>query len=168
MIHYLGHDGVRTIVFPVQTVHVPLNHMVSQSIGGFDQRVVIVAVRRTEQKHVFAGQLFDFIVYFLDLVFAFFRTQLGHLLVIFTVISQIMSCVRNRFYIFRIRFYPSSGHEKCSFNVVLCQDGEKIVGVFISPGECHIAEYECILFICAKNISLHTWIYYQKYVKIQK
>lgn len=76
MLHYFGDNGVCAVVLPVQTVHIPLYHMISQAVCGLYERIVIVAVGRAEQHHIFPGQFLYLFVYFLNLFLAVFRAEL--------------------------------------------------------------------------------------------
>ena len=102
--------------------------------GIFYHIIVIVSVRRAEQEHVIAGQLFDLVVYGHEFLRLLLIAELCHIFVVFAVVAQIMSCLVNLFYIIRITGNPTAGHEKGGLYLVFGQDIQKSGCILIAPG----------------------------------
>ena len=70
------HDGRYPVIFPIQAVNIPLDGVIAHLTRRRDDLIVIVAIRRTEQKHIIAGDLFDLVMHLLQFRFTFFHRQL--------------------------------------------------------------------------------------------
>ena len=80
---------------------------------------------------------------FLDL---FRLSQFTHIGVAFAVVSKIVPCFIDLYYLFRKFFHPLAGHEKSSFYIVGGKDIQDGLCVFISP--CGIKADRDLRLIC--------------------
>lgn len=132
----LGHgfdDGIHAVIFPVKGIHVPLDRVVAELLRVKDQVIVIGTVWRAEEKHFIAGKVFYLIMY----LHQFFRLLLAgerrHILVVFAVISEVVSRLINGFYIVRVALHPAAGHKKGNFDIVFLKDFQYFARVVVSP-----------------------------------
>ena len=127
-------DGIHAVILPVEGVHIPLDWIVAAFGGCFDDIVVVIAIRRTEQKHFITGQVFYLIVYFHYLLFFFIVGKLTHIFMVFAVVAQIVSGIKDGFYVVWIAFHPSSGCKKGYMDIVFGQYLQDPLCIFVSPG----------------------------------
>lgn len=100
------YNRVRTIIFPVETVDIPLDRIVIAFSCNFHKSRVIIAVWRAEQKHIIPGELLDLIVHRHEFLFLLGVGQLAHILVILAVVSKVMTFREYHLYIFRVGLHP--------------------------------------------------------------
>lgn len=99
--------------------HIPLDGIIPNLPADIDQVVIVISIGWSEQTHVLACQLFYFFMGFHDFVLTLFGGELGHLLVIFAMVTEIMSSGGDGFDVIGIFFDPSSCHKKCGADVIL-------------------------------------------------
>ena len=80
-------DGIDAIIFPVKTVHIPLNTMTVTGFCTFDYSVVIVAIWWPKKNRSNSSEFFYFIVNRLDFFYAFRGGELRHLFMVLAVVS---------------------------------------------------------------------------------
>lgn len=100
------YDGVHTIVFPVETVNVPLDRIIIALSRDLDELCIIIAIRRTEQKHVIPGEFLHLVMHHHELFFLLSVGQLAHILVVLAVVSQIVPFREYHLYIIGIGIHP--------------------------------------------------------------
>jgi len=122
MIYDCFHNGFYAVIFPVQTVNIPLNTVITCFPCSLNQRIIIITIRWAKQIHVNSCKFFNLLMRFHNLFYGLFFGKLRHMFMVFTMISQIMSCCCNCFYIIRVFFYPATGHKKGNFNIILIKD----------------------------------------------
>ena len=80
-------DIISAVILPVERIHIPLYGGVMIGTGIFYYIIVIVSVRRAEQEHVIAGQLFDLVVYGHEFLRLLLIAELCHIFVVFAVVA---------------------------------------------------------------------------------
>ena len=142
VLQYFLYDGIGAVVFPVQTVNVPLYTVISHVVTDFNQRIVIIPVGRPEEVHFHTGQFLYAVMGLLYLRTALLRGKLGHLFMILAVVAQVVTVREDCFHILRIFVHPFPGHKEGDLYIVLFEYGEDVAGVFIPPGrikaQCHL------------------------------
>lgn len=103
---YRTDNGVRSIILPVERIHIPLNGIISALGSRADYVVVVVSVGGTKQEHIVSGELLHLLMNLHQLLFLSLVGQLAHIFMIFAVIAQVMACGKDGFHILRIAFYP--------------------------------------------------------------
>ena len=128
-------DGVYAVIFPVKTVYIPLYGKISAVLCHIYHRIVVIPIRRPEQEHFIACQLLYFRVYLHQLFLFFLIGQLTHVLVVFTVVSQVVSCCQDSLHIVRIALHPSPRHKKRDMYVMFFQNFQNFSRILIPPRE---------------------------------
>ena len=104
--------------------------------------IVIIAVRRTEQKHVIACQLLYLFMYLHKFLFAFLIGKLTHLFMVFAVISKVVPCCQYCFDILGITLHPATGHKEGHMSIMFLQNFQYSARILIPPrrikGQCHL------------------------------
>ena len=117
-----GDDIINAIIFPVKAVDGPLNWIIATGEHTGDDLVIIVAIRRPEEEHFIAGELFYFFMDRHDFIPNLRVGELAHIFVVLTMIAKIVSGFIDCPDIIRVRFYPAAGHEKRGMYVVFGQN----------------------------------------------
>lgn len=131
--------------FGVDRIHIPLDGIISAFGRNVYNTVVIITIRRPEQKHLIAGKLLHFFMYSHYFFSALLLGQLGHIFMIVAMISQVMACGENGLHIVGICLYPVPRHEKSYINIMFFQNLQDLFRIFVSPGEWLIAVKQKIL-----------------------
>ena len=134
VITYGGNDGICAIILPVQRVHIPLDGVIAAFGGGTDHIVVIIPIGRPEQEHVIAGQFFYLLMDAHDFLPLFIVGKLAHVLVVFAVVAQVVSCFQDGLYVVRIGIHPAARHEKSNVHIVPGEDIQNLLCILVSPG----------------------------------
>ena len=150
MVAYGGNDGVCTVIFPVQRVHIPLDGIIAAFGSGADHIVVIVPVGRTKQEHIVAGQLLHLLMDADDFLPLFIVGKLAHVFVVLAVIPQIVTGLQNGLHVVRIGVHPASRHEKGDMHVMPGEDIQNFLCILVSPG-CVEGESD-LLFLCLHTV----------------
>ena len=126
-------------VFPVQTVHVPLNGFHTDGADGSDDVVVIFSIGRADKSRANTGDSFDLIVAGLHIGHDFLRGELGEMGVGVGVIHHLMSGIGQSLDRVGVFVHPVAHHKERGLHVILPQNVDELLGVFVPPGERKIA-----------------------------
>lgn len=102
-----GDDIINAIIFPVKTVDGPLNWIIATGRAHRCDLVIIVAIRRPEEEHFIAGELFYFL--WTDMISSLnsVSESWAHIFVVLTMIAKIVSGFIDCPDIIRVRILPS-------------------------------------------------------------
>ncbi len=122
MVQYAVYDDLPAFVTPVDGVHTPLDSVVAAVFYCVYGGVVIVSVRKTEETHVYTGQVFCCLMGFLDLGGHVLRGEFGERGMVDAVVSNLMPAGNDALCILRVLAHPVGSEEKCGANIVFFQN----------------------------------------------
>ena len=115
-------------------IHVPLDGFHAEIAGGENHIVVIFAVGRTEQGGADAGDRLDLIAAGVDVFLHLLLGQLGEVGVVVRVVHDLVPGIMQGLHRFRVFLHPFSHHEKGGLDIILSENADKLLRVFVAPG----------------------------------
>ena len=126
-------DGFGIVIFPVQTIHVPLDRLHTNGANSGDDMVVIFAVGTTDQGGRDACNGFHLVVAGGDIGHDLIGGEGVVVIVVVGVIHDLHPGVMESLYGLGILIHPISHQEKSGLYIVLSQRVDEDLGVLIAP-----------------------------------
>ena len=121
------------LVLPIQRIYAPLYHLVPLAAGDADDRVVVVPIRRTEQRRLFPGNRFQLLRHVGQLLPHSAFTDFRHVRMFAGVIADFVPAVVNLLHQLRVFVNPDAHEEERRLGIVLVKQIEDAHGLIAAP-----------------------------------